>query len=63
MKLSLVDPDSNKWEEHMNLDEHMQASVLAGFIDDYRGASKYLEDRWKPNNITRTLVCRFKSRK
>ena len=63
VKLSLVDTDSNKWEEHMSLDEHTQSTVLADLIGNYCGASRYLEDTWKPTEITRTLVCRLKSQK
>jgi hypothetical protein len=55
---------SQKWEHMMGIDEHLQASILSGVIDKFRGASNYLNDRpQKPAPATCTLVCRVKSRK
>ena len=48
----------------MGLDKHLQASVTAGLIDKYRGASNYLNE--KTNLITdtsRVLVLRIKARR
>ena len=47
----------SKWE-HMGLNEHLQASTVAGLIETYKGASLYLSDRASPAEATRTLVCR-----
>lgn len=45
----------------MNLDEHSQASVVGNLIDEYCGASLYLNDRWKETQATRTLICRIQT--
>ena len=47
----------------MRLDEHMQASIVAGLVDKSRGASNYLSEKPNPMQVTRVLVCRTKSRK
>ncbi len=47
----------------MNLDEHLQASVAAGLIEKYRGASNYVNDRWNPAQATKTVRCRVQSKK
>ena len=59
-KLKIFRPDSetsNKWE-NMGLDEHMQASTLAGLIDSskLKGAVHYLKDKANLSQVTRTLV-------
>ncbi len=46
----------------MNLDEHLQASVVAGLIEKYQGASNYVNDRWNPAQATKTLRCRVLSK-
>ncbi|KAI9556599.1 hypothetical protein GHT06_016389 [Daphnia sinensis] len=64
--LKIKSPDSgstsNKWE-NMGLNEHLQASVIAGLIEKYRGAGKYLSDRSSPSEVRQVLICRAKSRK
>ena len=47
----------------MNLDEHSQASVVANLIEEYCGATLYLNDRWKETQATRTLICRIQTGK
>ena len=65
-KLNLIcldfESSSRKWE-HMGIDDHLQASVIAGVIEKFRGSSNYLNDRPQPAQSTRTFVCRVKSRK
>ena len=56
-----IDP-WNKWD-HMGLDGHLKASTVAGLIDKYKGASKYLNNRLNPGQVTLTLVCRIVARK
>ncbi|KAI9550852.1 hypothetical protein GHT06_004662 [Daphnia sinensis] len=50
-----------KWEI-MDLNEHMQATIAAGLIDKYRGASNYLNDQHIPTQVTHTFGCRVQSR-
>ena len=49
--------------EHIGLDMHLQASVMAGLIDKFRGASHYINDPTNPMQITKTLIYRMKERK
>ena len=42
----------------MGLNQHLQASTVAGIINKYRGASLYLSDRTSTAQATQTLVCR-----
>jgi hypothetical protein len=49
----------NKWEI-MGLDEHLQASTVAGLVDKYKGASNYLSDRQNPAQAARIFACRIK---
>lgn len=53
---------SSKWE-HMGLDEHLQASVIADLVGKYRRAANYLKDTPSPSEVTLVLVCRVKSKK
>ncbi|KAI9550834.1 hypothetical protein GHT06_005415 [Daphnia sinensis] len=46
----------------MDLNEHMQATIAAGLIDKYRGASNYLNDQHIPTQVTHTFGCRVQSR-
>ena len=47
----------------MRLGEHLQASFMAGLIDKYRGASKYMNERTNTLQANRVIVLRAKSRK
>ena len=47
----------------MCMDEHLQASTVAGLIDKYKGASNYLNDRQNPAQATRIFVCRVKCKR
>ncbi len=49
--------------EHMNLDEHSQASVVGDLIGEYCGSSLYLNERWKVTEATGTLICRLQTGK
>ncbi|KAI9556598.1 hypothetical protein GHT06_016388 [Daphnia sinensis] len=64
--LKLKSPESgstsNKWE-NMGLEEHSQASIMAGLIENHRGAAKYLNDREGLTEASQVLICRAKSRK
>ncbi|KAI9556597.1 hypothetical protein GHT06_016387 [Daphnia sinensis] len=64
--LKLKSPESgstsNKWE-NMGLKEHSQASIMAGLIENNRGAAKYLNDREGLSEASKVLICRAKSRK
>ncbi|XP_045030883.1 uncharacterized protein LOC116925415 [Daphnia magna] len=64
--LKLKSPESgstrNKWE-NMGLKEHSQASIMAGLIENHRGAAKYLNDRDGLSEASQVLICRVKSRK
>ena len=53
--------DSNKLED-TSIDEHSQASVLAGLINKLNGACSYLNDHPNPKKFNKTLTCRIKSR-
>lgn len=53
---------SNKWE-NMKLDSHMQASLMVGLIDKFRGASNYLKDPAELSQVTQLLIFRIKERK
>ena len=46
----------------MGLNKHLQVSVMAGLFDKYNGASNYVSDRPSPSHVTKTCVCRAKSR-
>ena len=61
--LKLTHSESYNKLKHMNLDEHSQASVVGNLIDEYCGASLYLNDRWKETQATRTLICRIQTGK
>uniref|UniRef100_A0A0P5JII0 Uncharacterized protein n=1 Tax=Daphnia magna TaxID=35525 RepID=A0A0P5JII0_9CRUS len=50
-----------KWEI-MGLNEHMQATVVAGLIDKYGGASNYLNDQPIVTQVTHTFGCRVQSK-
>ena len=51
---------SQKWEHMMGMDEHLQASVLSGVIDKFRGASNYLNDRPAVSNPAKIVwTCRL----
>lgn len=52
----------NKWD-CIGLDNHLKVSTISGLIDQYRGASAYLNDQKNPAQMTRTVVCRIKSKK
>uniref|UniRef100_A0A0P4ZP94 Uncharacterized protein n=1 Tax=Daphnia magna TaxID=35525 RepID=A0A0P4ZP94_9CRUS len=64
--LKLKSPESgstkNKWE-NMGLKEHSQVSIMAGLIENHRGAAKYLNDRDGLSEASQVLICRVKSRK
>ncbi|KZS05913.1 Uncharacterized protein APZ42_030901 [Daphnia magna] len=64
--LKIKSPDSGSTSnkrENVGLDEHLQASVMAGLIEKYRGAAKYLSNRASPLEASQVLICRAKSRK
>jgi hypothetical protein len=52
---------SRKWEL-MDLDEHHQASIVAGLIENYRGASNFVNDISDPSQATVTLRCHVQSK-
>ena len=47
----------------MCLDEHLQASVVADLLDNFTGASSYVNDKADATKASRTLICRFKTKK
>ena len=51
----------NSWQ-HMDLDKHLAVSVVAGLIDNYVGASNYLNERPNPSQANQTLICRAKTK-
>ncbi|XP_046463234.1 uncharacterized protein LOC124209332 [Daphnia pulex] len=53
---------ASKWEL-MDLDEHHQASVVAGLIEKYRGASNFISDVSDPSQATINLRCHVQSKK
>ena len=62
LELSCEESAKSNWEV-MGLDEHLQASTMAGLIGKYRGASNYLNDKKNHSQVSKTLVFRAKSRK
>ncbi len=52
---------NNKWDL-MCLDNHLQVSVMSGIIDQFHGASNYVNERQDPELITQTFTLRAKSR-
>lgn len=65
IKVESIGPDSgssyNKWKR-VGIDDHLRASIAAGIIK-LSGSSRYLTDRYKMGQTTRTLVIRLESRK
>ena len=62
-KFKLERPETmNKWEI-MKLDNHLQASVMAGLVDKYRGSSNYINDQLNPLLVNQILVYRIRDRK
>ncbi|XP_057377823.1 uncharacterized protein LOC130699592 [Daphnia carinata] len=53
---------SNKWK-NMGLEEHSQASIMAGLVENQRGATKYLIDQDGFSEASQVLICRAKSGK
>ncbi|XP_059350253.1 uncharacterized protein LOC130685878 [Daphnia carinata] len=51
-----------KWQR-LDIDEHLRVSILAGIIDEFSGSSKYVTDRSKPGQASRTVVLRMESHK
>ncbi|KAI9559783.1 hypothetical protein GHT06_013789 [Daphnia sinensis] len=51
-----------KWDR-LGIDDHLRSSIAAGIIDEFSGSSRYLTDRCKPGQGTRTVVLRMESRK
>ena len=51
----------NSKKDSMNLDCHLEASVMAGLIEDYKGASNFINDRPDPGQVTCTFVWTAKS--
>ncbi len=46
----------------MGLDSHLQMSVAAGFLNNFPGASNYINDRRNPLEAAFTLAIRLKLR-
>ncbi len=47
---------TNSKSHSMDFDSHLEASVVGGLIEDYNGASYFLDDRPKPSQITVTFA-------
>ena len=64
LKLNAINSESksNKWE-FIGIDDHLKTSVMAGLIENYNGASKYLKHKTSSSQVTRMLVLRLISRK
>ena len=56
----LTDESKSKWDL-MQVDTHLQASLLAGLIDNFTGASNFVCHKANPSCVTKTLVCRTKT--
>ena len=52
----------NSKKDSLCLDNHLMASVITGLIEEYHGASNYLNHLPNPKEATVTIVCRSKSR-
>ena len=51
-----ADFSTNSKKDSMNLDSHLEASITAGLIENFKGASHFINDRPDPGQITSTFV-------
>ena len=51
-----ADFSTNSKKDSMNLDSHLEASITTGLIENFKGASHFINDRPDPGQITSTFV-------
>ena len=63
LSICLSQSDASIMNRLMGLDNHLKMSVTVGLIDNYSGASNYLNNQPNSWEVSQTLFCKVQSRK